>query len=858
MKLPFVDLVGHLSWTKSGVVWATWRVQAQPYGMRPLKKKREVKDLHRMLLRALQGEALIMGVTVDVDEVAVIERQIAGVDLDQCPDWAAEAEANLDRLSELALGERVFYLSVPLANPGSTAWKAAWMAATGQVRDVLQLPRCRPTQREIEFRKGQADLVMDAIPSPFRPRPISVAEQVWLAAHAQRRGMVDMPTPEPTDALSQELLVPKSGVVLPEPILDEGARSDLGVDESAAKNVLRAAGRVVDPVQRRYLKVQDPRALDLGQDASYQAMLVLTDTPVGGMTFPGSEFLGRVDDWGLDVDWAVRLRLNARDKVMRANRKAVRDLNDQFSQRDGEDDGQHELDSAAELLGMYQKVLSDDRLEVEVEHTVIFAVAGASTEEVDHRAKALAAQMSEGADLKVERPVGAQEELWWAMQPGPPATRAVRAFAQFTTSNFFAMSTPFITTTLGGNRGPVAAVNTSSARAGVIHLNPGGYPEINRSGSLAFCGDLGAGKSYGMKTCASNLVDLGGQILVIDRSAEGEWATFAASIAESVVVNAGQRDAPATWTMDPLRVMEPDVGPLVAQSFLTQLLGTSPQEARGRTVTKVLSRSYLDEHNLTSLRQVLEHLLSGDCALHEAQDIGEHLRTFAELPMGAVVFDEDLPPVSADAAAIVWRTHGMEQPTEDELSQAHLYRSLRPEKIFGRCYYHLLVSCARRWAFQNRARVVCLICDEAHDIYSNPENDRELEFFNREGRRAKALLMVGSHDPAKDFGSETARSLIPTRIVMRQTDDDLAKKAVRYLGIPEEDPEFESIVEAVMADLSPVDPADPDKGVIPGREGECFIRDAWGGIGRGKLLGPARQERAAAVSSTPPKARSSA
>lgn len=837
MRHPIVDMTQHLCWTSSGVVWATWRISPVPYGRRPVKEKRDVKRLHRTLWRSLTGEALALGVSVATDPVAVVEAQIEGVDLDDCPDWALEAEANLDRLEGLPLGERVFYLSVPLANPGTKRWSASWDASMGRLRDGLQLPRTHRSAQEIRFRIEQARRLQAGIPSAFDPRRVTVAEQVWLAAHAQRRGMLDIAPPAVGDDVTAALLTPKSGVAIPEPILDEGAKSDT------------APKARVNPVTSRVLKVLDPRAMDLGQPSSYQALLVMTDTPAGGMRFPGAEFLGHLDNWGVDVDWAVRLRLNAREKVQRANRKSVRELDDQRDQQDGQaSTGQHELDTAGNLLTEYQQKMAEDRLEVEVEHTVILAVPGGDAAEAQDNANQLAKHMADDADLRVERPVGTQEELWWAMQIGTPSTRLIRSYAQFATSDGFAMAVPFTTTKLGGRRGHPLCLNISSARPGIVHLDPGGYPVIGKSGSVAWVGELGAGKSVGMKTLAAGMVDTSGQLLAIDRSAEGEWATFAATITDSVIVDIKE----PKYSMDPLRVLDKDQGPVAAQSFLTQLLNTSPQEVRGITLGQVLTPQYLAQHDLMSMRQVMNHL-AVDCALEQATELAQHMDNYARLTWGRLIFDETLPPVDPHSPAVVWRTYGMEQPSERDLSEQHLYRSLRPEKIFGRAYYHLMVSCARRWAFADRSQVCVFACDEAHDIFSNPENVDELVFFVREGRRAKALLLVGSHDPDRDFGSETGRSLIPTRFVMRQTDLRLAQTSVRFLGISEEDPEFDSMVEELMQDTSP---ADPDLGVPEHRRGEAFLRDAFGGVGKVKVLAPARPDRAAAVHSTPPKSHS--
>lgn len=834
MRHPITDLAGNLMWTTSGTCWATWRIQPLPYGLRPLKDKQSVKDLHRMLFRSFSGEALLQGVEVSVDPTVVVERQLSGVDLEACPAWVAEARANLDRLSDpdLVLGQRVYYLSVPLANSGKHQFTAPLVAATGRLKEQLALPRQHPRAQEVQFRNLQAQRVADAFPTPFHATAITVAEQIWLSAHHQMRGMLDVP---PDIATEFGSLVTSSGVVLPSPVLDPGAQSDLDTKRSG-----------INPLGRRVLKVINP---DRPAEASYQALMVLASTPQGGVTFPGGELLGFLDDLGPETDWAIRMKVNSRDKVMHANRKAVRDLNDQYDQRgDGNSGGSQDLDLASSLLHEYQDLFASDRLEVEVEHEIVLATGADTFEGANGNAEHIQRTLG-GMDFKFDRPIGAEEQLWWSMQAGVPTSSTVRAYAQFTTSDQFARLVPITTTKLGGQKGAIFALNTATARADVVHLDPGGYPELDKSGSVAFSGELGAGKTYGLKTMAGHIVAQGGQLFTIDKSAEGEWAVFARALTDDAVV---VDPSDPKWSMDPLRCLpDLDEGAIVAQSFLSTLIGCSPRDQDGRTLGLVLQPDYLTRHALRSLHDVVTHLRA-DSGLTAGPDLSQQISVYADTVLGRLVFDPELPAIKPTSAAVVWRTHRMAQPTEAEMATEHLFRSLSLEKVFGRAYYRLLMAVARRWAFADRTRVSALLLDEAYDAFVNPENVLEGEHFVRQGRRPRALMLLGSHNPEGDFGSDTLRRLIPTRVAMRHTDPDLAAASVRWLGIDEKDPAFKDMVETLVTDTSP---ALPDIGVPEDRRGECFIRDAFGGIGSAKVLGPAQPDLAAAVTSTPPKIR---
>lgn len=108
-----------------------------------------------------------------------------------------------------------------------------------------------------------------------------------------------------------------------------------------------------------------------------------------------------------------------------------------------------------------------------------------------------------------------------------------------------------------------------------------------------------------------------------------------------------------------------------------------------------------------------------------------------------------------------------------------------------------------------------------------------------------AAVILGSHDPEADFGSETLRGLIPTRIQMRQTDKTLARKGLKWLDM---DPDDEDLLDMLVNDTSPVGP----KGVPEHRRGEAFMRDSSGNVGRIKVLAPSLPERNEAVRTSPP------
>ncbi|WP_299039956.1 ATP-binding protein [uncultured Pseudokineococcus sp.] len=835
-RQPALTMTGHLQWTRHGQVWATWRLRASSYGMRPVREKKTVRDLHRALLRGLDGQALLLGVVALTDPTEVVERMIEGVDLDSCPQWVEEAEATLDRLSELPMGARTFWLSVPLANTGRDRLLAPGAAAVNATRETLALPMARPSAAQIEARMAQAAVLQAAIPTTFAPTPASVAEQVWLAAHAQRRGLMDLPVPTSGSPAADEL-VTRSGAALAEPLLDEGGQGE----------GRRGDLRRVNPLSQRFLKVSDPAAADvLDQPPSYQALMVLGDLPAGGIVFPGAEYLQQLDRVEVDVDWAVRLQVHNRDKVLARTRKAVKNLNDQYDQQDGATStGHHSLDLAKELLAEYEASFAHDRMEIEVEHTTIMAVGGITAAEAEGAAKTVCKAMAQ-FDIRLDRPVGAMTDLWWQMQPGVATSRLTGQLAQITTSSHYAMVCPVTTSRLGDAAGIPIAQTRATNRPQIVLHEIDRHTQGNVGASVAIAGETGAGKTYFLLSLCGAVADRGGQFLSIDRSSEAEYARLAAELDDHTVVDM----ADPAYSMDPLRLIaDPGRAAQAAETFLLPLTGIRAQSPEGDTLSEVLSAEYRARHHLEGLLDVVEHLNSPACELPDAGTLASRLRSFARRGLGKVVFDRSLPPMPMTSQATVWLTRGLDLPTTEELSQQHLFNGLSMEKLFGRAYYALIAGLAREIARVDRSRLTLLTCDETHQINSSPESQLAVTLFIREGRRTNAGVGLGSHAPEQDFGDEVQRGLIRTRVAVRQPDRALAEQTLRWLGLDPREEAFEHHVETLMLDTSPLDPA--TNKVRPERRGEGFMKDVHSGIEPVRILGPALARRRRAMDTTP-------
>lgn len=853
MQQPTIRIHDNLRFTRSGIVWADYLISGLNYGYRPKEDKDIVRSAHKMLLRALPGESLLMGLCVSLDPGAVIDRMIKDVDLETHPEWAAECDATWDTLDEIRPGQRVYWLSIPLPNKSvKDRLGAANSAALTTLSDWIGAPRGELAPGELERRQAQADRAISDVPHFFKPKPATAAQMVWLHSHCATRGLaLDADVP-PAEA---EVMTRTQSALTPLRI-DEGAQTDL--DRAPAKSAERRGKQKLShslanafssattkvPALDKVVKIDQPWQVEAGA-ASYQTFLGLANTPSGDTTFPGSEVLSLADDLaGADVDWAIRLTVRARQQVLQRNHRALVNLNDQYLQRESElSSGVSALDRAAAAMADYSTELESNQQEVEVEASVLLAV-GAPTR---HEALDAAAQLSklfEASAYELQAPLGYQEDMFWAMYPGAPTTKIVREFAQITTSHHFSAWVPCTQASLGDPSGPLLALNITTNRIGGVHHNTAASSGRDVAGSVGVVGELGSGKSVTLKSLAGYEVDRGAQLVCVDRTDVGEYEYWAKSVMDAVVVDMTE----PSYSVDPLRMFDPSKGSDMALALLYPLLHLQPDEPMGVLLSEVLEPAYRAEHRLHGLSDVYQHLTAADHPDPNARELGKKMGVYAKRSFAAALFSPDLPPLDPTSPAIVFRTHKLKLPRQQELEKQHLFEQLTLEKRIGRAMYGLIADLARAICFADPTRLGIFLCDECHHITRNEEGADIIIDIIRDGRKHGAAAYLGSHDPEEDLGSETLRGLIPIRIVHRQRDETLARRCLKWLGVDHNDP---VLIKELTEETSPI--AGDDLFVDPDRRGEGYMRDTARSIGRIKVLLPSEPSRHRAVTSTPHK-----
>lgn len=844
--VPAQHFCDNLIWTDTGTVLATWSLS-------PLPQPHTESDAayaelaHDVLYRGLAGHDVhLQGLLTWTDPVAIANRMLAGVDLAENPAWVAEVDATIDLLADRPLGQRRWYLTAPITPSPRWRLQTSLRSGLNNVLSSIGVAGEPPNSAEVEAYRQAARRLAAKLPAAFEARPVTRAEHIWIHRHNLLRHDLGEIDPQQAPDLTEALITTTGRAAIGGFVLDPMALSDLPAGRKGLTERIKA------PFTRRAIKV-----ITTSGEQAYQASVLVADTPTEGLRFPDYQFLSRIDDTGIPVDISIHLRVRTREDAMRLNKRAMHHLNNELGEvgEDNHEQANHliRLYDAAELLADYNTAITRDKREVETEQVIAFTTAAASFEEADQMAAELVKHPM-FSQLVLERPPGADEKLFWAALPGGRLDSQLNDYRHLATAASAATALPITSNRLGTDTGFLLGVNKTTGLHSVVLMDLFGEAKRGISPAMIIGGELGAGKSKTMKKIAGHCVDRGGRMIGTDNSTTREWVTWVRSLSASdsgITHSVCDVAAPET-TIDPLRVLPPNLAGPVMQDFLIVLLKIEAQEHMGQVLGKVLKPGYLREHKIDSAASLHSHLANTPVA--GAAELADRIGVFADPDQlgsqAAAVFDPDLPPLDLNARAVIIATSSVEIPDDTEMEHDHLFRNLPIKKIFGRALWALIARLGYVVCFEDPAMDSLFEIDEFHHLRSSREALATASDFIRYGRRTKSALIAGTHDPLHDFDNSTLRGLIKNRLMLRNTDWEIASRCAEFLIPAERFPDEHADLTNRIMNHSPIDER---TGVVePDRLGEGTLMDALRRIGDIQVLHEAQEHRHQASNTTPP------
>jgi AAA-like domain len=207
------------------------------------------------------------------------------------------------------------------------------------------------------------------------------------------------------------------------------------------------------------------------------------------------------------------------------------------------------------------------------------------------------------------------------------------------------------------------------------------------------------------------------------------------------------------------------------------------------------------------------------------------------------LFDDTLPvPDLGAAACVIWNFGGLELPTVGEEYTAHLHHQSTPGQRAAQALYGLGAALAQSLFFARPDRPDMLVVEECAAWTHSPGGQKCANKAIRQGRKAWTGFVGISQQPIKDFHEVLEDEFIDQRLCLGFKDAGLAAATLGWCG-RDVDRHPELLADYVN-NTSPVqlmdhgdDAINTGHGkVVPGREGEAWYLDEFGGFGKLRLF----------------------
>ncbi|MGD9622190.1 MAG: ATP-binding protein [Mycolicibacterium sp.] len=595
---------------------------------------------------------------------------------------------------------------------------------------------------------ARRDEILAGLPFTWRLTPATAAQMYWQWYAHCTRGAAFVDTSR-TD-------IPET---LPSVEVDDGARTDA----SLLRRFLRR------PELTPILKVT------AGDVVSYQAILTVVLPDV--IDWPDTDFLSVFAHISAPIDVAIRCIPKDRAVVLEENQKADVTISDNQEETAHLKSRVAAFSREEQLLQIYSERMAANPEAHSVLFTIFVAVGGQTPAEVKALVESMGTAFARSGIRFREPRAGKQEELWAAMQPGAPRSRALVAVADETMIDEFAELIPFTTAAIGHRKGPIIARNLTSGLGDVVRLAADEVVQANRAASIGIVADVGAGKSGLGKVLAYYAHARSQSWGAIDRSnievsknpsrRTGEWVKFAEPLNDTQIVDVSNPPG----SMDPLKVWrhDPEEATRRAYGLLIELLRMN--ENQELALSEALDVTTLAQRKIDSMAALARYLMTrtDDPA---AVMVGRKIRSWQRHRFAAAIFDEKLEPLRLSARGTVFRTHGLQLPDSSKVLNEHLYRKLLPEERYALALYPLL-SAFLSAAFAERGEAGWIFIDEAWTVTRSPVGHELIEPQIRDARKHNIIPVFMTHAGGAEL-SDPIFQLITIRFVGRATDDDLA------------------------------------------------------------------------------------
>jgi hypothetical protein len=593
---------------------ALYRLREVNYPWLSTAEKWTVQRQLERLAHAVQADFSLWRVNRGVDPDRYVEQHARGGRGER---WRAQLESHRQAMELLGARGAETYLAVSLATGSGRRLGAALLAAADRARAALGTilaPRVlAPLSHGELLALAQAEQrLRERLAGVAGLRPATTKELEWLLRRAPLRGL--------GEPVSERFWQPDALVLEPD---DNGVGP---LYEPLGWDIWRLPATPVleDPDHPPSLAVETEHG------TAYQAFLTvgaLADEPL--FPGPGAELLhAPLDALPFATDAVVHARwLGNRDALAAVRRRVVdaeQAYRDQLESRHGP---AWQADDDRTLAREYELVLQSGARPPMLYATICLAVGAPSRDELERRVEAL---RSAYGDVRLFRPRGLQERLFFDHLPRPDGGR-VRDYTQQVSAQQFAAMVPTATVEVGDRDGLYLGHTLTGARRPVFY-DPTAPSRESRASAVLLAGTLGSGKTFAAQAIAHAAHLQGSLVVDFDPKPDHGWNDLPDLADQLTVIELTGADEQAGH-LDPLAIGLPELREELAVSYLLELLRDPPgswEHAIARAVRDVTGEG------ARSTRKVIHRLR--DLDMPTAEQAADALDVIADVGMARLGF----------------------------------------------------------------------------------------------------------------------------------------------------------------------------------------------------------------------------
>jgi hypothetical protein len=826
--------IGNLRFTGNGV-YAEYLVSGLPFIFLPKEAQDQVADVHADLLRALPSGAMLDALSAPVATRNVTRRMIyAHPDLH--PDNALEGDpmpAHTDawvqhcRRWEPALHRRghrrrIFWLKLPLdyGSAGATT-SGGWQRRLDSV-----IGRDKDSDRSLAHYRELAAAMVAKLPPALFAKPASVEQIWWNWNYTASRHTWQQPLPnQPYD---------------PDARLPASVFTPVWKDPSAAAlrgRRWRAARTDADVFLRTYRDAQD------GVPDSYQAIVGLERYPDSGLRWPHATIFKVLDDLTTPqttLDWSIHFTFDTAEVAVATAHNTITNIKDQARQlgrhANSDDELVRKLVSGKQLASALKQGSAERGV-----NTAILVTAAAADPDTLDKAISEVIRRYRSQKLELTRRRGSQATLWRALNPGTENSAALHEIRNPSTTAAFAKFVPLLATSLGNNVGvPLGETITSPGMRQIVLNDLLGAPGRENPGNLVIGGSPGRGKSQCAKNLIRSWLELGAGMTLFDPTdaREHQYALSTFDDGKKEIIDARN----PRFTLDGLRIFPFEEAAERTVDHLLPQMGFTPFSPQASRLKGLLAPDSRTANGIGSLNQLIGFLrVRRPNRVGVDDDLLIALEGLRAERLLVPMFDETLPVPDLSKQLVIWNFGGLKLPTVTEEYQAHLHHLSTPSQRAAQALYGMAADLAQSRYFARDTEPDFLVVEECAAWTHSPGGQRCANTIIRQGRKAWTQFLGISQAPRKDFGI-LEDEFIDQRICLGFKEATIAEDTLRWCNRDVE--RHPKLLTDYVTNTSPAqmmnhgdDSIDGRHGkVIPGREGEAWVLDEFGGWGKVRLF----------------------